>query len=551
MPIFDPESDTVTGPLIPGAPDEDVLRGGEIQGAIVPGFGTSHQHVCALRFTDVDALRSFLAGPHAVVSTLDEVMQHRNRRRTALRYGLPRPPTPVMRAVALSITGLKMLVPDATAINDTPFKQGMKARSRYLGDPKQSGVPGHWSTWLFGGSDATVPHALVVLAAEHSHDLDGAVRDLLDAVGPERIIWQQRGAVLPGDKEHFGFRDGVSQIGVRGRLSDGPRHFLTRRWFDPADPRALHYARPGQPLVWPGQFIFGYHRGDPFDPLSPGQIKPGGAPWTEDGSLLVVRRLRQDVAAFRTFVAAEADRIKAEPGFAGITADALAAKIVGRWPDGSALARTPAGPSTSEAEDMLCTNAFDFFSDWQPARVCADLAVSTEPLGAVDLSELRTVSGAPGDRIGLHCPTFAHIRKVNPRGMNTDQGTPLMTRQFQMLRRGITWGSPYSESDPDDAGDRGLLFMSYQSSIANQFEKLTLAWMNLDDPPEGLSGHDLLVGQDNEATTRRAVLRSDDPDHPDARVDLSTGEHQPWITTTGGEYFFAPSRAALQRFSQS
>jgi hypothetical protein len=54
------------------------------------------------------------------------------------------------------------------------------------------------------------------------------------------------------------------------------------------------------------------------------------------------------------------------------------------------------------------------------------------------------VPGAPADTAGLRCPTFAHIRKANPRGMNTDQGSPLTTRQFQMLRRGITWGTEYS-----------------------------------------------------------------------------------------------------------
>ena len=149
----------------------------------------------------------------------------------------------------------------------------------------------------------------------------------------------------------------------------------------------------------------------------------------------------------------------------------------------------------------------------------------------------------------MQCPRFAHVRKVNPRGLNTDQANPpLSTRQFQMFRRGITWGSEYSAADAADDGDRGLLFMSYQTSIANQFEKLTLAWMNLDDPPEGPSGQDLLVGQDNERTVRRAVLRSDDPAHPDAAEPIST--ETPWIVATGGEYLFAPSKTALRQFVQ-
>ena len=550
MPIFEPDSDTVTGPLIPGAPEEEVLRGDEIQGAVVPGFGTSFQHLFALRFSGTATLRMFLSRPHAQVSTLDEVMEQRNLRRAALRRGEDKPRTPVMRAVALSMPGLSMLTPDADDINDTPFKRGMRARSRHLGDPKTRETEGHPSTWLFGGTESTVPHVLVVLAAEWSRDLDrGAdeLRDAAETVG--EILWEQRGSVLSGAKEHFGFRDGVSQVAIRGRLSDSPRHFLTRRWFDPADRRALEYARPGQPLVWPGQFVFGYRRGDPLDSLSGGSVKPGGAPWTQDGSLLVLRRLRQNVPAFREFVSSEAARLSQLTGFADMTADKLAAKIVGRWPDGSALARTPVEPNSGEASDMLCINAFEYSAEWEPANVCSDPKVKEEGLEAAVIGELRTVPGAAADTFGVQCPRFAHVRKVNPRGLNTDQAnSPLSTRQFQMLRRGITWGSEYSAADAADDGDRGLLFMSYQTSIANQFEKLTLAWMNLEDPPEGPSGQDLLVGQDNERTVRRAVLRSDDPAHPDTAEPIST--ETPWIVATGGEYLFAPSKAALRQFVQ-
>jgi Dyp-type peroxidase family len=428
----------------------------------------------------------------------------------------------------------------------------MKARSRYLGDPKDSEVAGHPSTWLFGGTTSTVPHVLVVLAAERQRELDAGTNEFRDNVeGLGAILWEQRGAVLPGDVEHFGFRDGISQVGVRGRLSTSARHFLTRRWFDPADPRALQYARPGQPMVWPGQFVFGYRRGDPLDALSPGEIKHGAPVWTTDGSLLVLRRLRQDVAAFRDFVSGQAALLQRLPGFADMTADKVAAKLVGRGPNGSALARTPDRPSADESSDMLCINAFEYATEWAPSEVCSDAYVRDEGLAAVPIGELRTTPGAPADSAGLRCPTFAHVRKVNPRGMNTDQAnSPLSTRQFQMLRRGITWGSGYSTARAGDDGDRGLLFMSYQTSIANQFEKLTLAWMNLEDPPEGPSGQDLLVGQDNEKLVRRAVLRSDDPAHPDAAEAIVTETHQPWIVATGGEYLFAPSKSALQQFAR-
>jgi Dyp-type peroxidase family len=547
--VFEPDSDTATGPLIDGAPVEEMLRGDEIQGAVLPGFGTSSQHLFALRWPEPDALRAFLASEHANVSTLTEVLAQRNLRRAALRRGQSRPRTPVLRAVALSMAGLTMVTPDATDIRDMPFKAGMAARSPYLGDPRTADTEGHPSRWLFGGKPKTVPHVVVILAAEWASDLDTAADELRAAVQPVgTVIWEQRGAVLPGEIEHFGFRDGVSQVGVRGRLSDSARHFLTRRWFAPDDQRAKEYARPGQPLVWPGQFVFGYQVGDSDDALDPGQVKTGGPEWTRDGSLLVLRRLRQDVAAFRRFASAESARLRTRPGFEDMTEDKLMAKIVGRWPDGSALARTPDHPDTDEATDMLRTNAFDYGHKWAEADVCSDPRVAREELGAFPPGELRTVPGAEADRPGLRCPAFAHIRKVNPRGLNTDQSdAPLSTRQSQMVRRGITWGTAYSD-DADDDGDRGLLFMSYQTSIDRQFEKLTTKWMNLEDPPEGPSGHDLLVGQNNNGGVRRAVLRSDDPGHAAVAEPISTDT--PWIVATGGEYLFAPAVSALRRFAR-
>jgi hypothetical protein len=90
--------------------------------------------------------------------------------------------------------------------------------------------------------------------------------------------------------------------------------------------------------------------------------------------------------------------------------------------------------------------------------------------------------------------------------------------------------------------------MSYQTSIDRQFEKLTTKWMNLADPPEGPSGHDLLVGQNNNGGVRRAVLRSDDPEHAAVTEPISTDT--PWIVATGGEYLFAPAVSALRRFAR-
>src|SRR3954452_16601581 len=52
--------------------------------------------------------------------------------------------------------------------------------------------------------------------------------------------------------------------------------------------------------------------------------------WAKNGSFLVYRRLRQDVAAFQQFIAAHAAPL-------GLPPAAVGAKLVGRWASGAPL----------------------------------------------------------------------------------------------------------------------------------------------------------------------------------------------------------------------
>ena len=291
MTLFDPDSDLVTGPLVEGAPEEPVLAVDDVQGVVLPGFATAFQRLVGVRFADADAGRRWLGRWAPTGSSLAEVMAGRNARRRALRAGRPPPETPVWTGLAVSAGCLRLFGVDPHAVGDPAFAVGMWPRSRLLGDD------GDRRDWVVGGSEETTPHVLVVLGAQAAQPPDERA-ELLAADPDGAVVFTQRGEVLEGDREHFGFRDGVSAVGVRGRLSAGDRHFLTRRWIDPADDRARAWARPGQPLVWPGQFVFGYPRQDRTDALRP--FPPHAVPaWVANGSLLAFRRLRQDVPAWR------------------------------------------------------------------------------------------------------------------------------------------------------------------------------------------------------------------------------------------------------------
>jgi hypothetical protein len=151
----------------------------------------------------------------------------------------------------------------------------------------------------------------------------------------------------------------------------------------------------------------------------------------------------------------------------------------------------------------------------------------------------------------MRCPLFAHVRKVNPRDRATDQGPPAITRGMQMLRRGIAFGPRYDVDHPgaaDNARERGLLFLAYQTSITQQFERIQSRWANQPNAPEQLlggaaTGHDALIG--TTATAERT---------PGPRFVRQGAESADvlarWVTLTGGGYLFAPGRAALRAFAQ-
>jgi deferrochelatase/peroxidase EfeB len=162
----------------------------------------------------------------------------------------------------------------------------------------------------------------------------------------------------------------------------------------------------------------------------------------------------------------------------------------------------------------------------------------------VHLADGTTAGGtfppATADPNGRLCPFPAHIRKVNPRDDPSDTSGPRNTKTRLMLRRGIPYGPATKTPQPleDDGADRGLLFMSYQASIDNQFEFVTRTWVNRANAPHDsapTTGHDPIIGQDGAGRFIRCALI-------DAQIDMPA---DPWVETTGGGYFFTPSISAI------
>jgi deferrochelatase/peroxidase EfeB len=142
--------------------------------------------------------------------------------------------------------------------------------------------------------------------------------------GTISVVYVELGHVRPGPErghEHFGFLDGISQPGIRG---------LTRASRLQAPDQGL----PGQDLIWPGEFVYGYPLQNSTDVTAPGPIAEPPATWARNGSFAVIRRLEQLVPEFRAFIAGEAKRLAIYP-------ELLGARMVGRWQSGAPLELAP------------------------------------------------------------------------------------------------------------------------------------------------------------------------------------------------------------------
>jgi deferrochelatase/peroxidase EfeB len=479
-------------------------------------------------------------------------------------------PDAQVRAAALAFTwtGLQRLGLPSTALASfsRPFVEGMfqEDRLRRLGDrrsgawletvipggPRWSGntparapaprtpgafdVPDHGYTEEHVDTPITV-HALLLLYARNDEDADAWARSVGDVLEPHAVaIVHSFDLVLDVEssgisREHFGFADGLSQ----------PAPYDANPEATGADSAVILGGAPvrtqtppsvqGTPL---GEFLMGYFNGhqEPAPgPVTPGQLddpsfspdpRPAKAglqphPTAEgffdlgrNGAYMVVRELRQDVAAFWSAMDRNAAAIRErDPANSGhVTAEWIAERVIGRTRDGHLL--RPGG------------------------------ALGPDSLGLPD-NDFRYFDRDPR---GVGCPLGSHVRRANPRDTlapNAAQKDDLLhaANNHRILRRARKFGPRIADKRVDDAVDRGLLFMCLNTDIARQFEFVQQTWL-LNSDFATLGGEvDPLVGPAGRLTIREEPLRR--------TVHVDT-----YVRAAGGEYFFLPSLPALRYLAQ-
>jgi Dyp-type peroxidase family len=407
---------------------------------------------------------------------------------TAAPWTGPKPITTLN--VAVTAAGLKALGVSDVVIGtfSREFREGMchPDRLRALGDVGES-APEHWDK---GWKADEPPHVLLTINAKQPSDHEMALGKMSDAMkkaGGVRIVYQQNTELLKGAREHFGYADGFAQPAVEGstehRVSGGGVPERDSRW------RALA----------PGEFILGYPDEDTRDDPKKRLPKIPAVPLGRSGTYMVWRKLYQDVALWRRTMDAAAKLYRDG------NAEKLAAKVVGRWPNGTPLITHPDKPDPDFDPKSRRANDFRYEHD-------------------ID---------------GLRCPVGAHIRRSNPRdaiGREAIGFDGELTFRHRMIRRGMPFGPQLPKGVTEDDGvDRGLVFVCFQASIARQFEGVQVQWLN-DGNIFGL-GHDkdFLLG--DASGTGKMTIQGKPP--------FFLSPSQSFVKTRGGEYLFVPGISAL------
>jgi Dyp-type peroxidase family len=418
--------------------------------------------------------------------------------------------------IAFTYPGLAALKMNPTTLSSFPdaFKQGMAARAERLHDTGPS-APGVWEGELG-------------LPSVHGYFTGGFA--LNEGNVPKESFWKAMRRDVEafndpvkneGQMLRFGFRMLFRLFGLEilhielgqypyevdkdgvVKNPENPEHRLEHFGF--RDGLSQPFVDMGLGDTLPGGGT--PSRNHTWMPVAPGEIflnlpdedgETQSLPVNESlrlgATFLVFRKLEQDVIGFRSFLSRRRPKDQDAQ-------NALAAHIVGRWRNGVPLVLSPNHERMVNEQTEAALNAFRYAAD---------------------------------DPLGRKCPLGAHIRRANPR----DIGGRDEVRRHRILRRGISYGGPLLKEDAFTDGERrGLLFIAANSRIEEQFEVIQANWIN---------GGEYL----GQAGLGRCPLTGD---HSGAVSDsfLEAGASAPitglprFVTTRGGDYFFAPGIEAL------
>jgi len=371
-------------------------------------------------------------------------------------------------SIAFTWSGLRALGVDEISLATFPeeFRQGMAARAGIIGATGAS-HPDHW----VGGLATPDLHAIVILFARDAEERERCRHEhqahvqRCDGVNVLSSLDLEAIPHYPYPHEHFGYRDRLTQPYIEG-----------------VDPEPT----PGSgPALKPGEFFLGYPDED-----GPAANLPQPELLSRNGSYIAYLRLEEHVGAFRDFLRQHGDTPEKQ--------EWIAAKLMGRWRDGTPVVLSPDKPDPHLAEDPQRTNDFDY--------------------GTMD-------------PYGYACPLGSHIRRMNPRD------TAHNMNRRKMIRRGGTYGAFLPEGQPDDGIERGIAAFIGCASLVRQFEFAMNVWAN------DANFHELGNERDPIFGTQDGTFDMTIPKRP---IKMKIRGLPSFTTVRGGAYFFLPGIKAMR-----
>lgn len=275
---------------------------------------------------------------------------------------------------------------------------------------------------------------------------------------------------------------GAEILHVRPLLHYDRGHFGIADGKSQPHPRGTTASVAARDQVALGELLLGYEN-------ERGEKRLGNLPpeLIQNSTFLVMRQMSLDVPGFREVVS--------EASNSGIDEQTYLAKVVGRRADGSPL-----------LESGDTDNDFDYQNDPQGAK----------------------------------CPLFSHVRRANPRTTRRIDGRDVSPPRI--VRRGLSYGPLAGEEDLPGSPERGLLFMAYCASIADQYEVIQ-RWVNGGNSSGVLSAHaDPLAGNFPERNGFERLLGCV---HEGRAISIPLPA-RPLSELKWGLYFFVPSIGALE-----
>lgn len=455
----------------------------DIQGYIIRGYKyMMFSRYVLLHITDSIAAKSFI---HSILPEITTAEHH---------------PSTNCLNIVFTAQGLRALgMNDNNMQNFTrEFREGMTTphRQRLLGDFDSSSP----DNWRWGGTSNKELHAVLMVFGTDEDTAIGYYNQLKERFtgGMEELL-PLDGRTLPFNKEHFGFRDGISQPVIEGSGRSGPQ----------------------REMINAGEFLMGYKNEYAVYPDTPVISDPQGnmnmlpedvsgtghKDLGKNGSYMVLRQLQQDVNGFWTFIN---EHSKNEDGTVNVEESAkLAAKMMGRWPSGCPIGKSP---------------------DKDPGDHCDD--------NDYDYSD---------DKEGLKCPFGSHMRRANPRDSFEDNGPKQslkLTNRHRIIRRARLYGDPYAGSPTNLSpnGEVGLLFTCFNADISRQFEFIQYTWSNYPKVKQLYNDPDPIVGvRENPGTDVQQVFTiQQEP------VNRYITGLKSFVTCKGGAYCFFPSITSIK-----